>query len=41
MKHRVKWVSLLALVLVMALALGFVGKITTGTVQAASSSELD
>ena len=32
MKHRVKWVSLLALVLVMALALGFVGKITTGTV---------
>ena len=41
MKHRVKWVSLLALVLVMALALGFVGKITTGTVQAASSSELE
>ena len=41
MKHRVKWISLLALVLVMALALGFVGKITTGTVQAASSSELE
>ena len=41
MKHRTKWIPLLALVLVMALALGFVGKITTGTVQAASSSELE
>lgn len=41
MKHRVKWLSVIALVLVMALALGFVGKVTTGTVQAASSSELE
>ena len=42
MKHRkVKWISLLALVLAMALTLGFVGNITTGTVQAASSSELE
>ena len=32
---------MLALVLVMALALGFVGKITTAAVQAASSSELE
>ena len=41
MKHRVKWISVLALVLVMALALGYVGNITTGTVQAATSSELE
>ena len=41
MKHRVKWISILALVLVMALALGYVGNITTGTVQAATSSELE
>ena len=41
MKYRVKWISLLALVLVLALSLGFVGQVTTGTVQAASSSELE
>ena len=41
MKYRVKWISALALVLVMALTLGFVGQITTGTVQAATSSELE
>lgn len=41
MKYRVKWISALALVLVMALSLGFVGKVTTGTVQAATSSELE
>lgn len=41
MKHRMKWLSVIALVLVMALALGFVGNITTSTVQAASSSELE
>ena len=41
MKHKAKWISLLALVLAMALTLGFVGQITTGKVQAASSSELE
>ena len=41
MKKRTKWISFLALVLAMALSLGFVGKITTGTVQAATSSELE
>ena len=41
MKHRVKWISVIALVLVTALTLGLVGKVTTGTVQAASSSELE
>lgn len=41
MKHRVKWISAIALVLVMALTLGFVGNVTTGTVQAATSSELE
>lgn len=40
MKKRAKWISVLALALVMALALGFVGSITAGTVQAATSSEL-
>ena len=41
MKKRTKWISFLALVLAMALTLGFVGKVTTGTVQAATSSELE
>ncbi len=39
--QKAKWISAVALVLIMALTLGFVGQITTGTVQAASSSELE
>ena len=41
MKHKVKWLSLLAMVLALSLTFGFVGNITTGKVQAASSSELE
>ena len=40
MKHRVKWISVLTLVLVMALSLGFIGQFATPKVQAATSSEL-
>ena len=39
--QKTKWISMIALVLVMALSLGFVGKVTTGTAQAATSSELE
>ena len=39
--QKAKWISAVALVLIMALTLGFVGQITTGTVRAASSSELE
>lgn len=41
MKHRMKWLSAIALVLVMALTLGFVGDVTTGTAHAATSKELE
>ena len=41
MKHRVKWISFLALMLVCALALGFVGQINANPVAAATSSELE